>query len=322
MVAQEYRGAMISSPQLMASHESVRCAEFTRLSHIDPAGTAISAELLIAVELPLPWPKPVFRHSLLERVPDLVADAPLACRVLAAVPRDGTRWLSVVCFRQGKEGQATERTEWRTEAQHLESTIEALTQSGTPLLAETVLDPTPASEVWICTQGSHDRCCGSEGTALYKRVVSRWPDVVVRRVSHTGGHRFAPTAITLPDGRMWGSLDVNSLDAIVSRSGPSAEVASLCRGWWGAATGPAQVAERAVFALEGWRSDERSLSVQVVSEVDGITTVRVIGGSRLDWLVRVGISRQVRTPSCGELGGEPSKLSMEYEVLDLSETAG
>ena len=39
----------------------------------------------------------------------------------------------------------------------------------------------------------------------------------VWRCSHTGGHRYAPTAITLPDGRAWAYADVGLLDGVLAR---------------------------------------------------------------------------------------------------------
>ncbi len=308
---------MSNSSQLVASDESVRCAEFTRMGRVDPGGTAISTDCLIVVELALPWPKPVFAHDLLAGVPDLVREASISCRVLAAVPRVPASGFSVVVYRRGRAGEEPSRSEWHTEASALSTTIEAVIGGRKPLGAEEVNVGALGREVWICTQGSHDRCCGTEGTDLYQRVASRWPGVAVRRVSHMGGHRFAPTAITWPDGRMWGGLNVEALDMIVNRVGDCVDVLPLCRGWWGAPTGPGQVAERAVFGVEGWAWDEVARSVAVVSEADGVTSVRVSADSRTDRIVAVGRGREIQTPTCGELGGQPTKLSLEYEVLDV-----
>jgi hypothetical protein len=74
--------------------------------------------------------------------------------------------------------------------------------------------------------------------------------VRVRRCSHTGGHRFAPTGFTLPDGLAWGFLDAGILDAIVRRQGPP-PLRGHYRGntaldSWG------QVAERELFERFGW----------------------------------------------------------------------
>ena len=55
-----------------------------------------------------------------------------------------------------------------------------------------------------------DRCCGSLGTALAQELLADplqlGDDVRVWRTSHTGGHRFAPTALVLPQGTVVGLL--------------------------------------------------------------------------------------------------------------------
>ena len=69
---------------------------------------------------------------------------------------------------------------------------------------EPVVDGGSDRKLLICTHGSRDRCCGRLGTILHRSASARWPDVDVHRISHTGGHRFAPTAILLPSGTACG----------------------------------------------------------------------------------------------------------------------
>ena len=57
----------------------------------------------------------------------------------------------------------------------------------------------------VCTHGSRDRCCGREGGALFQRLFREAPDMVWQS-SHLGGHRFAPTALSLPDGLQYGRI--------------------------------------------------------------------------------------------------------------------
>ena len=159
--------------------------------------------------------------------------------------------------------------------------------------------------VLICTQGSHDVCCGSEG-ARFAAEAETIPDLTVYRVSHTGGHRFAPTAMTLPDGRMWAHLDLDLLGSILSRSAAPAEIADRCRGWWGAAPGPDQIAERAVFAQLGWSFNDRDRTVATES-VDGVSVCRVTAGNE-SWVVTVAIDRYLPTIACRQPGGLPACL--------------
>lgn len=302
-------------------HERIRCVDFTLRHGVDPGGTAIRADLLIAAETPLPWPKPVFDHPLLVEVPTLVAVAPQPSRVLAAVPRPEAQTLQVVGFRRHVASGGVTRTAWHTDESGLVPTVAALLAGLEPADATPAEDAAPHAEVWVCTQGSHDLCCGAEGTRLVAEIERRWDDVTVRRVSHTGGHRFAPTAVTLPDGRMWAHLDVPFLEAVLRRRGDTAELADRCRGWWGADQGAEQMAERAVFAAEGWVWERAPRWTQIVGEEEGVTSVRVaVGEGELrSFLVRVGVRRDVPTISCRTPGGLPFKPGREYEVLDVEE---
>ena len=88
-------------------------------------------------------------------------------------------------------------------------------------------------ELLICTHGARDRCCGSLGTRLAAAMadrVGRDGTTRERRTSHTGGHRFAPTAILLPEGTGWGYLDKDVLHRIVHRTGAVADVLPHYRG--------------------------------------------------------------------------------------------
>ena len=103
----------------------------------------------------------------------------------------------------------------------------------------------------MCGHGRRDPCCGRWGTLLHAELAARGTDARVWRCSHTGGHRYAPTAITLPDGRAWAYADVALLDGVLARTGDVAALAAHDRGCtaldlW------AQVVERALFVEHGW----------------------------------------------------------------------
>jgi (2Fe-2S) ferredoxin len=64
----------------------------------------------------------------------------------------------------------------------------------------------------VCTNGKRDRCCTLTGMTLYQAMAERVGSAVWQS-THLGGHRFAPTLVTFPDGTFYGRLatsDVNS----------------------------------------------------------------------------------------------------------------
>ena len=313
---------MPGSAALPTASETVRCSDYARSIAVDPVGTAIRADLLVAVEVPRPWPKPVARHPMLAGVDVAVAAAPAPTRVLASVPGGDAEVMHVVAYRRTPGSSQVQRRVWRCAAPVVAATTVAIIEGRDPADADEVLDAAPHAEVWICTQGSHDMCCGSDGTRLAQAIEGRWSDVTVRCVSHTGGHRFAPTAITLPDGRMWANLDVDSLEGVLRRDDDPTVMAGLaarCRGWWGADVGPAQVAEREVFAATGWVWETAPRRAEVVATDGDVTTVRVTAGDGdlVSWLVRVAPTRSVPTISCRAPGGLPAKPGVEYGVVDI-----
>lgn len=351
---------------LPAADEVLRCAEHARRIEVDPGGTAIRADRIVLVAAPLPWPKPALDHPAVQPVAEALRGAAMPTRVLAFVPdgsaaegaghaaeaHDGATL--VVYEREG--ASAVERRYRTTAPADAAALVRALIEGDQPEGSAVarpglVAEHRPARPaVLVCTQGSHDVCCGSEGTRLAGELQARidataaavgGPDQAVQlyRVSHTGGHRFAPTAMTLPDGRMWAGLTMARVDAILSRvDGALAELAPTCRGWWGADGGPAQVAERAVLAARGWSLDSVDRRVGVVDQPDGrvLATVSLSGAASADpvdgpgdspngqeerWEVELVEGRSVPTIACRQPGGLPAKTAREHDVLTVRRLA-
>lgn len=304
---------------------SPRCAPFTADLGVDPAGTAFAAQLVVVIEVPLPWPKPVNEHPIMTGPMALMRGGAIPTRVLAAVAKtevsDGM--VFVVAYRQLAGSATMSRTSFELPEAEVTSHVARLVSGDEPnelaMVASHIDKAGPA--VMICTQGSHDVCCGELGDALAIETEDRFGEVEVFRVSHTGGHRFAPTALTLPDGRMWAYLSADDLAKIFGRSGPPVDVADKCRGWIGAARGAAQTAERAVFAAEPWAWDDLDRSVEVLEGPTLEKThwlVGVSGGGRR-WEIGVEVVREIPTITCGALGGQPAKPARELGVVSFQE---
>ncbi|MEM7140324.1 MAG: sucrase ferredoxin [Actinomycetota bacterium] len=298
---------------LPAADESVRCAAHAESIDLDPGGTALSVDELIVVDVPLPWPKPVWAKDGFAAVPELVMHAGETgrrIRVLAAVPLDDGIG-RVVTHRLAN---ATEfaRTEHQVVPQRVGDLLTVLLMDGLDASAETIASTEPVRELLLCTQGSHDICCGSRGPALEADLAAGgW--TAVRRVSHTGGHRMAPTGVTLPDGRMWGLVTTAEMSGILRHDIAPAAVAARCRGWLGAEPGIAQMGERAAFAAaDDWSFDATARTVAVA---DGTATVVGDAGT---WFVDIEPGRSVPTIACGEPGGQPAKPGAEWRVTAVT----
>ena len=317
---------------LPGAEESIRCAQFARTLEVDSGGTAIRADRVVLVEVALPWPKPALSHPLVVELVELARRSKLPTRVLLTTPQGLSGPHRIVVFERlgGGASETHYRFETADDARLVgQALLDAETGStersdgtssrGGPPDHELLIDyvPSASQAVLVCTQGSHDVCCGSEGERLAGEIqkVGR-PDLTIYRVSHTGGHRFAPTAMTIPDGRMWAGLDSETLLSVIDNILDPAVAASFCRGWWGAETGEAQVAERAVFAEFGWTLDDHDRLVTTAAA--GETVACVVETDVGSWEVTVGHGRVVPTIACREPGGQPVKSGTEYVVASIA----
>jgi hypothetical protein len=300
--------------------EDLRCAPWTLAQGVDPVGSAGVHDTFLLVESPLPWPEDVSGIDALAAV----AGRDPRTRVLAVIPRtlgdDGLR--RVVRWRR----RGTNR---------FEGTDHLVPPAALPWLLEDLLaDPDGAHptevgpappDVVVCGHGRRDRCCGRWGTLLQVEAAARWTDVRVWRGSHTGGHRYAPTGVTFPDGRMWAFLDVDVLDAVVGRTGDPRRLRLHHRGT--TALDPrAQAVEREVFEALGWGWLDHDLTGTSVEEAGDGRSAEVT----LEWdgptgpgraRATVVVTRDVPVLVCGRPPEEATKTSPELAVTDLEVTS-
>jgi hypothetical protein len=299
-----------------------RCAPWTREQEVDPVGSAGRYDAFLLVESPPPWPDDV------SAIPALAAAAGRdpTTRVLAVVPRldDEAGRVRIVHWWRGAGGRFT-GLDHRCEPAAVPTVLDRLV-TGPDASAATVVGEAPP-DVLVCTHGSRDACCGRWGTLLHAEVAARWEGVRTWRCSHTGGHRFAPTGLTFPDGRGWGFLDAEVLDGIVDRSVEPGALRQHHRGStafdpWG------QAVDRELFERFGW--------AWLDHEVTGAATV-VTGDGRsarveLVWTAPDGapgratavaaVRRDVPVLVCGRPPEQAAKTSAELEVRHLRVTTG
>ncbi len=288
--------------------QAVKCSVFTATLGVNPSGTAISATTVIVVDTPLPWPKPVFEHPALAGV-DITSTGVEArtVRVLASVPSDDRPPTATVFQRR------------------FDNTIAVAIAIGHRQIAEVVdlvlnaedvrtIDGAreiEARAVLVCTQGTHDVCCGTEGTALVADLHGdpRFDAIQIFRVSHTGGHRFAPTAMTFPDGRSWAYIDADRLAHVLFHTAAPSALVPWCRGSWIAPDPRSQAAENAVFGRQGWDDAQRSTRFEDL----GNDIIRVTRGLE-SHAVRVTVERDIPIIRCRAAGGLPAKPSTEFRT--------
>ncbi|HEY7070568.1 MAG TPA: sucrase ferredoxin [Acidimicrobiales bacterium] len=265
----------------------LRCSTQARSLAADPLGTAVHARALLLVEVPLPWPADIGDHPALAGV--VAAAKSLGARVQGLVPdpERAARGEALVVLHTAPDGpfRGYERRA-------------AVVPAGDLASGLADLGPAPAADVLVCSHGARDRCCGSLGTSLHAGTQPR-TDLHVRRTSHLGGHRFAPTAVLLPQGTAWAWLDDALLGAILDRRVPPAALAGHYRGSLAMPHPAAQVVEGAVFAEVGWDWLDHGRQGSVVDEDGDRWTVRLdsTAGTWHGVVERTGTAPQ---PVCGQ----------------------
>ena len=295
----------------------LRCSRVARADGYLPAGSVGASRAFVLVEAPLPWPADVGAHPLLAPLAPVIGGA--GARLQAVVPQADrppgeTR---VVVYRRPPGGFVRfDRAERSVPTDDLAAAI-------ADLLVAPAEPPAPGlTDVLVCTHGSRDVCCGADGMRVYGELVARdLPGVRVWRTSHTGGHRFAPTALTLPDGRAWAWIDAALMQGIVERTVPVAEAVDHDRGCAGFDDPFVQTAESAVLGAVGWGWLDRARRAEVETVDQERRVVTLTGddadGSRLRYRAEVVLSRVVPVPDCGRPLEEARKSSPELVVAGL-----
>jgi len=155
----------------------------------------------------------------------------------------------------------------------------------------------------VCTNGTRDVCCAVKGRPVALGVAAHHPDRVWE-VTHTSGHRFAPTAVLLPAGTLHGRLDTDFAATLLTAADRGETVLDGSRG---RSTYPpaGQVAELAVRQLIG----ETGIDAVDVTEVTDVGdaaarswSVSVAHADGRRWTVEVASEPTVaeRAESCGK----------------------
>ena len=301
----------------------VRCAPFHLATGADPIGSAGSYDAFLCVEVPLPWGRDISEHE-----PFLALGAGASIegadgriwrpQGLVPVGDTGDR-VRVLAFElptataAAGAAQPYLRREWWVDPDRVETLCRALVHADAAALeafgSRRISVGAGVRDLLVCTHGRRDVCCGGSGTVLHDELVQRLAgDEGVRlfRVSHTGGHRFAPTALTFPDGYAWAHLDVPAALGVARRDVAVDAVIGRCRGV-ASVRGPAsQVADREVLARVGWSWCDATRTL-IATEPGGAhrrSEVRVDAsmpdGARLAAIVQVEQAGEIPQPTCGE----------------------
>ncbi|WP_035984421.1 sucrase ferredoxin [Leptolyngbya sp. KIOST-1] len=251
------------------------CAEQSRQSGLDIAGTASEHRLYVAIACPPPWE----RNDMASKgIPTVLRE--LSEEIYDDYDRYQTRFLlihndqlsqenltRVLVFRK-PSGFATAYEKQEFHLGDIRDVAPLVRQvvMGEPLSATPV--DLPSRDILVCTHGSRDRCCSRFGTPIYhqaRKLVTELglQNIRIWQASHIGGHRMAPTAIDFPTARYYGYLDETSLRSVLTHSGDIRSLETIYRGW-GLLPWAAQVLEKQLLLTHGWDWLTYSAAAQVL----------------------------------------------------------
>lgn len=291
-----------------AVSDGPRCAEWARAVGVDPVGTAGTATSWLLVEWPLPWPRDASEVVALAPVVDALVGT--GTRLQLVVPTSASSARAVVLHRRPAADDGWfggfERVARAVAPADVVDAAVALVTTGEGAT-------TPGRDVLVCGHGARDRCCGRLGTALALGAVA--VGLGVHRTSHTGGHRFAPTAVLLPEGTCWAFLDDDALRRIVDREGPLDDLLPRYRGCSAIGGRAVQAAERLAFAEVGWSwLDHRRRGTDLGEGRVRIDAISPAGAAR-SWEVDVEPGRLLPVPECGRSPADAPKSEAEVVVV-------
>ena len=282
-------------------------------------GTAAGAGFFVIVEQSGPWGRDAARESHLDPLLGAELDARtsrgggrfmLVRRPAGHPAQDGPRRVVLA-----HAGSAPDTAAWLLEAQVsdpgelLGLDWSALARGSRALVAASLPGARDAEPILlVCTNGRRDVCCAVRGRPL-AAAAARVAPGRVWEVSHTGGHRFAPTAVLLPWGQTYARLDEQGaawvLEASLSGHTPAELLGPLHDRGRSALAPAAQCAESHVRAMLGETHLASLWASEPSPSADGSDVVVTHADGRR-WRVnvaRVPVKR-TRPESCGKKGIE------------------
>lgn len=236
---------------------------------LEPAGHAGGFDDAIIVEAPLPWKIDMMQKPglLPQQVIDLFAlwlqryyageGYPHRPLVVAPDPDYSQEGFRRVMFYKRPAGQFAEfdKVEYLIPEDQVGALIWALYEDRAALPqfeAYQVMDQT--RDILICTHGTVDAACAKFGYPLYKHMRDIYSNGQTRiwRVSHFGGHVFAPTLMDMPTGHYWAYVGKEQAEQIIQRTGDVTSLKGYYRGWAGLKNGFLQTAEWQLWQAHGW----------------------------------------------------------------------
>ncbi len=238
------------------------CADAAKCAQEDIIGTASNYKTYVLIECCLPWESEAFNSKEVpQNLRNLVEEVNLSHQnirflLINSDQRKCVNKRKVLIYDNKHEELFGGYEKHEFNADSIDKVAEIVKSYLAGEVPDCEIENNQSRDILVCTHGSHDMCCARYGNPFYAQAAAlvselELDDVRIWRSSHFGGHRMAPTAIDLSDGRYYGNLDRTSLQSILTRTGDIECLNKVYRGW-GILPNPMQVLERKLIMLYGW----------------------------------------------------------------------
>ncbi|MDY7012114.1 MAG: sucrase ferredoxin [Cyanobacteriota bacterium] len=260
------------------------CAEASRESGEEIIGSAPSHHTYILIECPTPWAeKALESKEIPQNLRELAAKlkkAQQSVRFILIYAKDrveGNKKRVIVCHK--KEGYSDGYSKRKFVVEDLADVAPKLEKYLAGDRDEIEWVESLTQDILVCTHGSHDKCCARYGYPFYRQACDlaarlEMKNVRIWEASHIGGHRFAPTLLSLPEGRYYGALDADTFGDILQRTGNIDCLRRVYRGW-GLFPLHVQVLERELMLQQGWDWFKFKIDYKILSEKSDRSFTRV-----------------------------------------------
>ncbi|QLE59187.1 sucrase ferredoxin [Nostoc sp. TCL26-01] len=237
------------------------CSDYTKHVGEDVIGSATDYQTYILVECPQPWIGDVFKskwvpHNLQILVNEIsLAKLPIRFLLIANDTTHKADSTTLLIY-QKQEGLSHGYRQHEFKLSHIEQVAAVVKKWLWGQRPESEIATNITRDILVCTHGSYDKCCARYGNPFYFHANTAIANMNLENIriwksSHFGGHRFAPTAIDLPEGRYYGRLEQDSFLSILQKTGDIQALKQVYRGW-GILPAPLQVLERDLMLSHGW----------------------------------------------------------------------
>ncbi|MFH7029194.1 MAG: sucrase ferredoxin [Heteroscytonema crispum UTEX LB 1556] len=252
------------------------CSDNSRQLGEAVIGSATNYQTYILVECPPPWTSDAFNSrwvpNNLKVLVEEIKRAKLPIKFLLIANNLSHKIdCTTLLIYQRKEGLVKGYSKQEFKLANIEQVASVVKKWLWNRIPSCELETNAIRDILVCTHGSHDKCCSRYGNPFYFHAAESISDlgldddIRIWKTTHFGGHRFAPTAIDLPEGRYYGILDQDSFKSILTRSGDISCLKKVYRGW-AILPNSIQVLERELILRYGWDWFNYKVSGRIIEE--------------------------------------------------------